>query len=105
MVAPEFADQIGFAVSSGDLALLLITYAGLVALRYQSGLAKGLCWAFVIGGALHNVAVGYAMITASFSPFDRIGAHWHVGTFVVPLMVLTELVMLVQLLQPGSELP
>jgi hypothetical protein len=104
VVAPEFAVKIGPSVAVGDFLVLVTTYLALIAIWKRMKVAILLCWLFVVLGFVHDAAVTRAMLTVPFSAVDRIGSHWYVATFVVPMMVLTEILMLFTLCRRGADL-
>lgn len=88
VVSAEYSRTAAWIVTIGDTASVLLALAAIALLRRGSRLAWPAVWVF----SLENIGYSLALvITEGFGALvDGIGAHWYIGTFYVPLMLVSQ---------------
>lgn len=95
VVTAEYSTRAAWIVTVGDAASVVLAVASIALLRRRSPLAWPMLWVFTAEN------LGYCLALVLLEGFgalvDGIGAHWYVGTFYVPIMLVSQAVLLVVL--------
>jgi hypothetical protein len=74
------------------------------ALRKNSSHASFLLWIFTIAGFAYNFLSAYLALKLGAALVDKLDAHWYVSVFYVPLLAVSHILILINLLKRGAEL-
>jgi hypothetical protein len=97
---PDFAKVI--AIGEPTMLFLLILCMG--ALHKGSSLAPALLWIFTVTGFAYNFISAYLAVILGAALVDKLQAHWYVSVFYVPLLAVSHILILINLLKRGHEL-
>jgi hypothetical protein len=97
---PDFARIIAI----GEPIMLVLAMACMGTLRSGSALTPLLLWLFTISGFAYNFIAAWVGISLGSSLVDKLDAHWYVSVFYVPLLFMSHVLVLINLLKRGHEL-
>jgi hypothetical protein len=63
-----------------------------------------LLWIFTIAGFAYNFISAYLALVLGAALVDKLHAHWYVSVFYVPLLAVSHILILINLLKRGHEL-
>lgn len=92
----------GWVVTACNLITIPLAILFGVALRKRWSSALLMGWVLTVVGFACGAATFYFGIV--YDMFDKFGPHWYVGTYYVPLQATCHVLILITLLQRGSEL-
>ena len=102
VVAKTMPGEFAVPVSIGDVVIIVLALASLGMLRYRARGAAALIWAFSIVGSLYMIYTG--ILWVRFKIWDHLAAHCYVGSFYIPLLVTSHILIIWILLARGAEL-
>lgn len=104
VVGEDFPDDFALIIAIGEPIMLALFLLCTGALRYRSPLAVPLLWVFTLAGIAYNVIAAIDGALAGTEVPERLEAHWYVSVFYVPLLAVSHVLILLNLLKRGDEL-
>jgi hypothetical protein len=104
VVAEDFPSDFALIIAIGEPTMLALFLLSMGALRYRSPLAVPLLWVFTVAGFAYNIVAAVDGAIAGSDVPERLQAHWYVSVFYVPLLAVSHVLVLLNLLRRGDEL-
>jgi hypothetical protein len=104
VVAPTTPQDFAMTISIGDSAVLVAAMFSMAALHFGSRASYPLLWLFSAVGIGYNATAGVIAAPHGPSLVDKLGPHWYVGAFYVPVLLTTHVLVIVLLVRRGKEL-
>jgi hypothetical protein len=104
VVGEHFPTDFAVIIAIGEPTMLGLMLLSMWALRSGSGLAVPLLWIFTVAGFAYNIAAVIDGIVLRSSLIERLHSHWYVSVFYVPLLAVSHVLVLLNLLKRGDEL-
>jgi hypothetical protein len=104
IVGSDFPANFALVIAIGEPIMLLLMLLCMAVLRSGSALAPFLLWVFTIAGFTYNFVAGYVGISLGSTVPEKLHAHWYVAVFYVPLLFVSHVLILLNLIKRGHEL-
>jgi hypothetical protein len=104
VVGIGFPQNFATVIAIGEPTMLFLLIFCMGALRKNSPLASPLLWFFTFAGFAYNFLSAYLALQLGAALVDKLHAHWYVSVFYVPLLAVSHIVILINLLKRGHEL-
>jgi hypothetical protein len=104
VVAEHFPTDFAVIIAVGEPTMLGLMLLSMWALRSGSALAIPLLWIFTFAGFGYNIAAVIDGIILRSDLIERLHSHWYVSVFYVPLLAVSHVLVLLNLLKRGDEL-
>jgi hypothetical protein len=104
IVGAGFPASFTLVIVIGEPTMLVLMLLCMALLRSGSGLATFLLWIFTVAGFTYNFIAGYVGISLGSAVVDNLHVHWYVSVFYVPLLFVSHVLVLINLIKRGHEL-
>ncbi len=104
VVGVGFPQNFAMVIAIGEPTMLFLLIFCMGALRKTSPLATPLLWIFTVAGFAYNFLSAYLALILGAALVDKLHAHWYVSVFYVPLLAVSHILILLNLLKRGQEL-
>jgi len=104
VVGVGFPANFALLITIGEPTMLFLLIFCMGALRKNSPQASFLLWIFTIAGFAYNFLSAYLALKLGAALVDKLDAHWYVSVFYVPLLAVSHILILINLLKRGGEL-
>lgn len=104
VVAADFPRSFALVIAIGEPTMLALFLLATAALRYRRPVAVPLLWVFTGAGFAYNIAAAIAGALLGAEVPEKLQAHWYVSVFYVPLLAVSHVLVLLNLLKRGGEL-
>jgi hypothetical protein len=104
VVGVGFPANFALLIAIGEPTMLFLLIFCMGALRKNSSHASFLLWIFTIAGFAYNFLSAYLALKLGAALVDKLDAHWYVSVFYVPLLAVSHILILINLLKRGAEL-
>jgi hypothetical protein len=122
LLAPHLAHHIGLAVlvpgvvgaafpadfariiTVGELIMLVLLMVCMGALKNRSVRAPVFLWVFTVTGLAYNVIGDWVALLDGPTLMNNFNAHWYVSVFYVPVLFVSHILVLMNLVKRGQEL-
>jgi hypothetical protein len=105
VVGIGFPQNFAQIIAIGEPVMLVLAMACMGTVRNGSALAKLLLWVFTIAGFAYNFISAWVGVSLGTALVDKLDAHWYVSVFYVPLLFMSHVLVLMNLIKRGHELP
>jgi hypothetical protein len=102
VVSPDMPSGFNVPVTIGDAIIMVLTLAAIYALKNKSAIAVPILWLFTIVGFVYHPYIGY--LGKALQVSDRLGPHWYVGCFYIPVIIISHVLIFMILLRRKAEL-
>jgi len=104
VVGVGFPQNFATVIAIGEPTMLFLLIFCMGALRNNSPLSSLLLWVFTVAGFAYNFLSAYLAVILGAALVDKLHAHWYVSVFYVPLLAVSHILILINLLKRGHEL-
>lgn len=104
VVGIGFPQNFAMVIAIGEPTMLFLLIFCMGAVRKGSPLATPLLWIFTVAGFAYNFLSAYMALILGAALVDKLHAHWYVSVFYVPLLAVSHILILINLLKRGHEL-
>ena len=104
VVAEHFPSDFALIIAIGEPTMLALFLLSMGALRHGSPVAVPLLWVFTVAGFAYNIAAAVDGAIHGSDLVEKLHAHWYVSVFYVPLLAVSHVLVLLNLLRRGDEL-
>jgi hypothetical protein len=104
VVGIGFPQDWAWIIAVGEIVMLSLVMLCMGALRNGSVRAPLFLWVFTVTGFVYNFIADWVAILESAALADNFHAAWYVAVFYVPLLLVSHVLVLINLLRRGHEL-
>lgn len=104
VVGVGFPSNFAWIIATGEPVMLFLAILSAATVRTRSSHAVFWLWIFTICGFAYNFIAAFVGIQLGSTLVDKLDAHWYVSVFYVPLLAVSHILVLINLLKRGREL-
>jgi len=104
VVGIGFPANFAMVIAIGEPTMLFLLIPCLWSLRKNLPYSWILLWIYTVAGFTYNFISAYLAVILGSALVDKLHAHWYVSVFYVPLLAVSHILILLNLLKRGNEL-